>query len=143
MLERAATIANALAALTRLDGRPRTLPDAVGDGYVALADMVYRLLTEGEVRVTLDAPYRFSVPDETDTSDPEAAMRGVARPLAPIGGQPTVIAQLSIEGPASARLVATEPQQIIEVTPQSENTQTVMTLVGPVADDATGDCAGG
>jgi hypothetical protein len=81
------------------------------------------------------------VPDETDTSDPEAVMRGVARPLASIAGQPTVIAQLRIEGPASARLVATEPQQIIEVTPQSENTQAVMTLVGPIADDATGDGA--
>ncbi len=141
VLERAAIIANALAALTRLDGRPRILPDAVSDGYVALAEMVYRLLSEGEVRVTLDAPYRFSVPDETDTSDPEAVMRGVARPLASIAGQPTVIAQLRIEGPASARLVATEPQQIIEVTPQSENTQAVMTLVGPIADDATGDGA--
>jgi hypothetical protein len=103
--------------------------------------MVYRLLSEGEVRVTLDAPYRFSVPDETDTSDPEAAMRGVARSLASIAGQPTLTAQLRIEGPASARLVATEPQQIIEVTPRGENTQAVMTLVGPVADDATGDAA--
>jgi hypothetical protein len=137
VLERAAIIANALAALTRLDGRPRALPDAVGDGYVALADMVYRLLSDGEVRVTLDAPYRFSVPDETDTSDPEAVIRGVARPLAQIAGQPTVIAQLRIEGPASARLVATEPQQIIEVTPQGDKTQAVMKLVGPVADDAT------
>ena len=141
VLERAVVIANALAALTRLDGRPRTLPDAVSDGCVALADMVYLLLSEGEVRVTLDAPYRFSVPDETDTSDPEAVMRGVARPLASIAGQPTVIAQLRIEGPASARLTATEPQQIIEVTPRGENTQAVMTLVGPVADDATGDAA--
>ena len=141
VLERAVTIANALAALTRLDGRPRTLPEAVGDGYVALADMVYSLLTNGEVRVTIDAPYRFSVPDETDTSDPEVVMRGVARQLAPIAGQPTVIAMLRIDGPASARLVATEPQQIIEVTPQSDNTQAVMTLVGPVADDAT-DVAG-
>jgi hypothetical protein len=141
VLERAAIIANALAALTQLDSRPRTLPDAVSDGYVALADMVYRLLTEREVRVTLDAPYRYSVPDETDTSDLEAVMRGVARPLAPIASQPTVIAQLRIEGPASARLVASEPQQVVEITPQSENTQAVMTLVGPVAGDATGDDA--
>ena len=141
VLERAMIIANALAALTRLDGRPRTLPDAVGDGYVALADLVHRLLTEGEVRVTLDAPYRYSVPDETDTSDPETVMRGVARPLAPIAGQPTLIAQLRIEGPASARLVATQPKQIVEVTPQSANTQAVMTLVGPVADDAQDDDA--
>jgi hypothetical protein len=141
VLERAVMIANGLAALTRLDGRSRTLPDAVGDRYVALADMVYRLLTEGEVRVTLDAPYCFSVPGETDTSDPEAVMRGVAKPLAPIADQPTVIVHLRIEGPASARLVASEPQQIVEVTPQSENTQAVMTLVGPVGDDATGDGA--
>jgi len=143
VLERAVIITNALAALTRLDGRPRALPDAVGDGYVALADMVYRLLTEGEVRVTLDAPYRFSVPDETDTSDLEAVMRGIAKPLAPIADEPTVIAQRRIEGPVSARLVATEPQQIVEVTPQSDNTQAVMTLVGPVADDATGAGARG
>lgn len=141
VLERAAIIANALAALTQLDGRPRALPDAVDDGHVALAEMVHRLLTEGEVRTTLDSPYRYSVPDGTDTSDLEAVMRGVARPLAPIAGQLTAIAQLRIEGPATARLIATEPQQIIEVTPQSEKTQAVMTLVAPVADSATDDAA--
>jgi hypothetical protein len=137
VLERAAIIANVLAELTQLDGRPRELPDSVHDGLVALADMVHQLLNEGELRTTLDKPYRYSVPDGTDMSDLEAVMRGVVRPLAPIAGQPTVIARLSIEGPATARVVATEPQTIIEVIPQGDSTQAVMTFVGPAVDGAT------
>jgi hypothetical protein len=134
-LERAMIIANALAALTRLDGRLRSMPEDVRDGHVALADLIYTLLTDGELRTPIVKPYRFSVPVGTDTSDLDALMRGVARPLAPLAGQPTVTAQLRIEGPARARLIASDPQPVIEVTAEGQNTQAVLAFVGPVSDE--------
>jgi hypothetical protein len=120
ILEHAVIVTTALAELTALDARPRYLTPSGTQRDVAVAELVHELLQHGEVRQPLTAPYRYSVPD-------------VRRPLGQLGGQPTVVAELRIEGQAEGRLIRVDGRTVIEAVPLDGDAEIALALVGPVA----------
>jgi len=60
-------------------------------------------------------------------------MRGVRHTLGTLAGQPTVVAELRIDGEADGRLVEMGGRTVLEATPRAgQQAEVVMTLVGLV-----------
>jgi hypothetical protein len=130
ILEHAVIVTTTLAQLTSLDGRPRSTGS---EHDVAIAELVLDLLHHHEIRDPLTAPYRYSIPDDVLGDDPAKLMRGVRLPLGTLAGQPTVIAELRIDGDADGRLIEMDGKTIFVATPrEGARAEIVMALVGPI-----------
>ena len=133
ILQHAITVTAVLAQLTRLDGRARSLPPAGSEAELQTAQLIAELLRYGEIRQPLTRPYRYSIPDDEARRDPGELMQGVRRALAPLAGQPTVVAELRIEGTADGKLLDADGEIHLEATPaRGGHAEIVMVLVGPV-----------
>lgn len=138
ILEHAMIVAAVLAQLTRLDGRPRTLGPVATEYDRVIADLVGELLRCGEIRTPLNGPYHYRV--AADAGDPGEVMRGFRQPLGRLAGQPTVIAEMRIDGDADGRLIEMDGVTVLEATPKpGGRAEVVMALVGPVPADPDGD----
>lgn len=133
VLEQVVIITGALAQLMRLDSRPRRLTPSGSEHDVSVAELVLQLMRETEIRQPLGGAYRYSIPEDAGSEDPSVLMRGVRRPLAMLAGQPTVVAELRIEGDADGRLEEIDGRKILEVVPRDgQQAEVVMLYVGPV-----------
>ncbi len=133
VLKQAVIVTTALAQLTRLDGRVRTLTSSGSEHDVAVAELILELLQEGEIRQPLSGAYRYSIPDQAGSEGPAELMRGVRRPLAMLASQPTVVAELRIEGDVDGCLEEIDGRKILEVVPRDgQQAEVVMFYVGPV-----------
>lgn len=133
ILEHAVVVTTVLAQLTNLDGRPRALTPSGTERDLAVAELVLSLLQDREIRQPLVTAYRYSIPDDAGSDDPVALMRGVRQPLGTLAGQPTVVAELRIDGDADGRLVEVDGRKILEAVPRDgQQAEVVMSLVGPV-----------
>lgn len=131
-LEHAVIVTTTLAQLSSFDGRPRSLMPAGSEHDVAVAELMLDLLRHHEIRQPLTAPYCYSIPDDVHGEDPARIMRGVRRPLGTLAGQPTVVAELRIDGEADGRLIDMDGKLILEATPRGgSQAEVVMRLVGP------------
>jgi hypothetical protein len=140
ILEHAMIVAAVLAQLTRLDGRPRTLGPVATKYDRAIADLVGELLRYREIRTPLTGSYRYRAP--ADAGDPGEVMRGFRQPLGQLAGQPTVVAEMRIDGDADGRLIEMDGVTVLEATPKpGARAEVVMALVGPVPADPDGDGA--
>jgi hypothetical protein len=137
LLEETTILTAALFELTQLDGRERYLPPALTEHDLWLAQIVYGLLHEDELREPLERVYLYSIPEDVADNDPDELMRGVQRPLGELAGQPTVVAQVRIEGTAKAERVEINGGPALAATPGDGGAEVVMTLVGPVAEAPT------
>ena len=132
ILDHAVTVTTVLARLTSLDGRPRALPPSGTERDLAVAELVLSLL-QGEVREPLTDAYRYSIPDSAGSDDPAELMRGVRQPLSTLAGQPTVVAELRIDGDADGSLLDLGGARVLEATPRDgRRAEVVMSYVGPV-----------
>lgn len=135
IFEHAMLVTAVLADLTRLDGRERTLGPVATAYDLHMAELVGELLRFGEIRTPLTGPYRYSVPRDARDQDPNDLMRGVRRPLGPLAGQPTVVAELPIDGNADGRLIEIDGATVLEATcHEGHAAEVVMTLVGAVSE---------
>jgi len=131
ILEHAVIVTTALAQLTWLDGRPRSLTPTGAEHDIAIAELVLELLHHHEIRNPLTAPYRYSIPDDVFGDDAAKLMRGVRRPAGTLAGQPTVIVELRIDGDADGRLIEMDGKTLLEATPrEGARAEIVMELVG-------------
>jgi hypothetical protein len=132
ILQDTATLTAALIELTKLDGRQRYLPPSLTERDLWLAEIVSGLLHEGELRAPLERPYLYSIPGDAANKNPDEVMAGVRRPLGELGGQPTVVAEVRIDGPAKGRHVQINGGPGLSAAPGEGDAEVVMTLVGPV-----------
>lgn len=133
ILKHAWVVASVLAALTELDGRERWLGSGVHEYDLAIAGLVGSLLGSGELRQPLTEPYPYRVGSEFADRDPQDLLRGIQRPLAPLCGQPTVVAQMRFEGDVDGRLAEIDDVLVFEATPRTGGrAEVVVTLIGPI-----------
>lgn len=133
ILEHAVIVTTVLAELTNLDGRPRALTPSGTEHDLVVAELVLALLQHQQIRQPLTGAYRYSIPDDADSNDPAELMRGVRRPLGALAGQPTVVAELRIEGSVDGRLLDVDGKRVLEAIPHDgQQAEVVMSYVGPV-----------
>ncbi len=142
ILEHAVLVTTTLAQLTALDGRERYLSPSGTRRDIAVAELVLALLREGEVRQRLERPYRYALAPDAAGKDPDELTRGVERALGELAGEPTVVAELRIEGAANARLLEVDGTTVLEALARGQDAEVVMALVGPVPEPPTGASAG-
>jgi len=60
-------------------------------------------------------------------------MGGIRRPLGTLAGQPTVVAELRIEGDVDGRVLDIDGKRVLEASPHDgQRAEVVMSFVGPV-----------